>query len=277
MYLTTGGCESCSVKAFGLSIATSYAFDWAGDVGDATGKYGAAHYGAHAAVGCVTSAAGGGKCGAGALSAVAGLAGTQIGGIIQAGTAGRFATAVVAGGVGSRLAGGSFIDGAATAAYGFLFNECAHTRACGSGGRDGYSGSSSVTDASGRLVMGGDGKPVLTPEGIDLGSFAQAGRSAGPIDLTLDLLKFDRGASWDLQRLEGSFQLRYIDAATVAIGVHAASAGIPLSVSLTIQNFVARTSVYAPGTVMDSQYRNLPVRNVVNTQVGYDLVRSGRF
>jgi RHS repeat-associated protein len=123
-YLTTG-CESCSVKAFGLSIATSYAFQGAGDVGEASGSY-VTHYAAHAAVGCVSSVAGGGQCGAGALSAVAGLAGEQIGGAIGAGTAGRFATSVVAGGIASRLAGGSFMDGAQTAAYGYLFNELLH-------------------------------------------------------------------------------------------------------------------------------------------------------
>lgn len=129
-YITTGS-DSSAIKAFGLSIGTSYAFEWAGDVGEG-GKYGAGHYAAHAAVGCASSVAGGGKCGAGALSAMAGLAGTQFGSIAGGTTAGRFAYAAVAGGVASKLAGGSFIDGAQTAAYGFLFNECAHTRACGS-------------------------------------------------------------------------------------------------------------------------------------------------
>jgi RHS repeat-associated protein len=130
-YLMTG-CESCSVKAFGRSIATSYAFKGAGDVGDGvdaegvSNQYGVGHYAAHAAVGCVSSAASGGQCGAGALSAVAGLAGEQIGGAIGAGTAGRFATSVVAGGIASRLAGGSFMDGAQTAAYGYLFNCMRH-------------------------------------------------------------------------------------------------------------------------------------------------------
>jgi hypothetical protein len=124
-YLTTGGCESCSVKAFGLSIATSYAFQAAGTAAEGS-EYGVGHYASHAAVGCASSVDGGGKCGAGALSAVAGLAGTQIGGAIGASTAGRFATSVIAGGVASRLAGGSFIDGAQTAAYGYLFNFLAH-------------------------------------------------------------------------------------------------------------------------------------------------------
>jgi hypothetical protein len=98
----------------------------AGDVGTGGNEYGTSHYAAHAAVGCASSVAGGGKCGAGALSAVAGLGATQFGGIAGGTTAGRFAYAAVAGGVASRLAGGSFIDGAQTAAYGFLFNCLGH-------------------------------------------------------------------------------------------------------------------------------------------------------
>ena len=124
-YLVTGGCESCSVKAFGLSLGTAYAFDAAGTAAQGS-EYGVGHYASHAAVGCVSSVAGGGQCGAGALSAMAGLAGTQFGEVIGAGTAGRFATSVVAGGIGSSLAGGSFMDGAQTAAYGYLFNSLAH-------------------------------------------------------------------------------------------------------------------------------------------------------
>ncbi len=91
------------------------------------------------------------------------------------------------------------------------------------------------------------------------------------------LYDFDRGGRWDLQRLQGYFNPRYIDAATVAIGVYAASAEMSISDILSVQNFVARNSVYAPGTVMDSTYTHLPARNVTNTQVGYDLVKSGRY
>jgi RHS repeat-associated protein len=135
-YLTTG-CESCSVKAFGLSLGTAYAFQAAGDVGQGANEYGAGHYAAHAAVGCASSVAGGGQCGAGALSAVAGLAGTQIGAGIEI-TGGRFATAVIAGGVASRLAGGSFIDGAQTAAYGYLFNHLSHWAELAAYGREAH-------------------------------------------------------------------------------------------------------------------------------------------
>lgn len=83
-----------------------------------------ARYAAHAAAGCVTSAAGGGSCGQGAVSAVFGKYSTnQIGSstLISGDIAKGVATAV-AGGVGSVIAGGKFENGAVTAGYGYLFN-----------------------------------------------------------------------------------------------------------------------------------------------------------
>jgi hypothetical protein len=96
------------------------------------------------------------------------------------------------------------------------------------------------------LVIGGDQKPVLMPMGTDMEFFANAGRSPQlPADLLLDVKKFLYG-SWDLQRQGNNFESRYIDAASVAIGVHAAAAGILLNVSLSAQNYFARNSTYAP-------------------------------
>ncbi len=86
-----------------------------------------ARYAAHAAAGCVTSAAGGGSCGQGAVSAVFGKYTTnQIGSstLISGDIAKGVATAV-AGGVGSMIAGGKFENGAVTAGYGYLFNNLA--------------------------------------------------------------------------------------------------------------------------------------------------------
>jgi RHS repeat-associated protein len=84
-----------------------------------TGQYVAAH----AAGGCITSVAGGGACGSGAASAAFGKFTTIAIGDVQ----GDFAKGVastVAGGVGSVIAGGKFENGAVTAAYGYLFNNC---------------------------------------------------------------------------------------------------------------------------------------------------------
>ena len=79
-------------------------------------------YLAHAAVGCVSSVAGGGKCGSGAASAVFGKFATNATrglGSVEA----HFVATVVAGGVGSVIAGDKFENGAKTAAYGYLYNE----------------------------------------------------------------------------------------------------------------------------------------------------------
>ena len=93
-------------------------FEWAGGVGaSAAGEYSAAHFGAHALAGCASSAIGGGDCGQGALSAVAGKAGTWA-------SNGNMAITVVAGGVTSALGGGKFANGAMTSAYGYMFNMC---------------------------------------------------------------------------------------------------------------------------------------------------------
>jgi RHS repeat-associated protein len=128
-FLTTGSANEAT-RAGLISLGTAYAFEWAGDYAEVNGGAGsAAGYAAHAGVGCVSSVASGGSCGAGALSAVVGYGATDLtsgyGNSIGA-TAGRFLVTVVAGGVASRIAGGSFTDGAQTAAYGYLFNALKH-------------------------------------------------------------------------------------------------------------------------------------------------------
>ncbi|MEI8326009.1 MAG: hypothetical protein WCH44_11715 [Betaproteobacteria bacterium] len=94
--------------------------------------------------------------------------------------------------------------------------------------------------------------------------------------LDLDLLTSSWGINWGQTPITPITPIT-LDAATVAIGVYAASAEMSISGILSVQNFVARNSVYAPGTVMDSTYTHLPARNITNTQVGYDLVKSGRY
>jgi RHS repeat-associated protein len=84
-----------------------------------TGQYVAAH----AAGGCITSVAGGGQCGPGALSAAFGKFTTLKTQDWGPGVA-QFTASVVAGGVGSVIGGGKFENGAITAAYAYLFNNC---------------------------------------------------------------------------------------------------------------------------------------------------------
>lgn len=77
-------------------------------------------YLAHAAAGCISSAASGGDCGSGAASAIFGKFAANNISFENAVANGIAAT--VAGGVGSVIAGGKFENGAATAAFGYLFN-----------------------------------------------------------------------------------------------------------------------------------------------------------
>jgi len=57
--------------------------------------------------------------------------------------------------------------------------------------------------------------------------------------------------------------------------MYAETAGITRNHILLIENIIARKSVYKEGTPMDSTYKHLPVRNVTNTDIGMQLVRSG--
>lgn len=81
---------------------------------------------AHAAGGCITSVAGGGSCGSGAASAAFGKYTTiAIGSSsVLSGDLAKGIASSVAGGVGSVIAGGKFENGATTAAFGYLFNNC---------------------------------------------------------------------------------------------------------------------------------------------------------
>lgn len=82
--------------------------------------YYVANVAGHAVVGCATSAAEGGKCRSGALSAGFGaIVGPYT---VPAEGARGLASAVVAGGIGAKLGGGKFENGAVTAAFGHLYN-----------------------------------------------------------------------------------------------------------------------------------------------------------
>ena len=225
----------------------------------------------HAGAGCLSSVAGGGSCKSGAISGALGEAGLNI---KTEGIALGAVKGAMLGGIGSKLAGGKFADGAQTGAFGYLFNECMHTKACGFGGTESYSGSDPLLDKSGRVVSGGDGKPVLMPMGTNMEAFAKDASIS-------DLGKFSRGGSWDLQtqsslRSPGeNFEQRYIDAATVAIGVHAAAAGIPLNVSLGMQNINAGSyrNSYTDKFPLSDDFTRLPLRNIQNTKIGYGLYK----
>lgn len=115
---------------------TAGAFVEAGDFLNAQGAFsGGTNFGehgwesvaVHGVVGCVTTMAGGGKCGQGALSASFSQSVTAFGPeSINGMDAQSIVAHVVAGGTASVLGGGTFANGAETAAFGYLFNYLGH-------------------------------------------------------------------------------------------------------------------------------------------------------
>jgi HNH endonuclease len=75
----------------------------------------------HALIGCASTAASGGKCGAGAL---AGAVTSAAGPIINGHGLGSLVANTVLGGLASVAGGGKFANGALTGAFGYLFNAC---------------------------------------------------------------------------------------------------------------------------------------------------------
>lgn len=109
-------------------------------------------------------------------------------------------------------------------------------------------------------------------------AYSQLSEEAGSGVMAYDLSKFNRGNSWDLQRLNGGqFDSRFVDGATVAIGVYAESANIDINHLLAIQDVVAMSSHNPPDTQYDPVFTHLPIRNVRNTEIGYALVKRGLF
>ena len=83
----------------------------------------------HGVVGCVTSVAGGGRCGPGAMAAAFSKFATVNGFVGQDVVSGTITSAIV-GGTASVLGGGKFANGATTGAFGYLFNCLNHPGVC---------------------------------------------------------------------------------------------------------------------------------------------------
>lgn len=128
----SGAIASGNVKGALQGAFTAGMFFGAGTVISENNWGTAAGVTAHAVVGCVTSEASGGQCGAGALSAgfSKAMSGTDF---MQSTIAdgdrltGSVVNAVV-GGTASVLGGGKFENGAVTGAFSYLFNDAAHPR-----------------------------------------------------------------------------------------------------------------------------------------------------
>ncbi len=135
-----------------------------------------------------------------------------------------------------------------------------------------------MTDDHGNVVMDARGGPALMPVGFTAQQFVASGEKMKdyPVEARVDLSKFKQGGPWDLQRLNGKFDSRFTDGATIAIGLYASAAGIPFKSLMTIQNdYAAIMSTWKTGTPMDQTWTHLPIRNVTNTAIGYRLYENG--
>lgn len=156
-----------------------------------------------------------------------------------------------------------------------------------------------IDDANG-AVQDAQGRSMLRPAGLDPHMFVNQGAldrrlyeillrysyggpagSGGGVAVLehqlFELAKFRQGGEWDAQRIGGHFHAEFVDYATVAIGLYAASSGMRRAEILGIQNDYARLrSRYSTGTLMDRNYTHLPARNVANTETGFKLIETGR-
>jgi RHS repeat-associated protein len=122
----TSGSLSMALKAGIIAGATAVAFNAVGDITTHNPAFGTPKFfgnvAGHALVGCASSAASGGKCGPGALSAaVTAFAGPLING--KTFSIGSLLLNTTLGGLASVAGGGKFANGAVTAAFGYLFNQ----------------------------------------------------------------------------------------------------------------------------------------------------------
>ena len=135
-------------------------------------------------------------------------------------------------------------------------------------------------DGSGQRIAGPSGQDLQIPLGFNTQDVLAVAKTAPLYDLKgqyRNLAKFRQGGEWDLQRLSGKFDDRYIDSATALIGAYAAGTGMGESDILAIESaYALANSKWPPGTPMSREYPSLPERNVVNTRLGYQLVASGR-
>jgi RHS repeat-associated protein len=135
----SGGNLGTMLRAGAIAGATAFAFNVVGSATNAvagydpsgphiTPQFGTPEYAfnvaGHAGVGCLTSVASGGSCQSGALSGAAGAAASPL---IPGNLIGGTAVSGVVGGLASVAGGGKFENGAVTAAFGYLFNQAAHS------------------------------------------------------------------------------------------------------------------------------------------------------
>lgn len=139
-------------------------------------------------------------------------------------------------------------------------------------------------DEDGNVLQGGSGKVLAFPSHLPPQFFVERGHRLRhyPAEalltlLALDLAKFGQWREWDAQRHDGQFVDKWVDYATVAIGLYAAAAGMPEAWILNVQNEYAKRFSDFGNAERDPVYRHLRRENVWNTRLGYELYRTGRF
>jgi hypothetical protein len=152
-----------------------------------------------------------------------------------------------------------------------------------------------LLDTRGNPITDAQGNPLLRPADMPPEMFVSEGQairdkfnaalkqdsglllSQAIAELFDKLRQFGQGGVWDAQRIQGLAVDEYRDYATIAIGLFAAAAGLPIQIALQIQNVYAFIwSNFDPQEQKDEVYTNLPKRNVRNTEIGYELYESGR-
>ena len=136
-----GGKLGQVLKAAVIAGAQALAFDAVAGVTGHNPAFGTLEYfenvAGHAAVGCVSAVASGGKCGPGALSAAVPAAAAPLVADVTQNAPDKFTRTIegsaasgVLGGLASVAGGGKFADGAVTGAFGYLFNACGGPHGC---------------------------------------------------------------------------------------------------------------------------------------------------
>jgi RHS repeat-associated protein len=137
------------------------------------------------------------------------------------------------------------------------------------------------TDDAGNVQFDLNRVAIQRPDGWDPHFFTGAGARIGLSPLAFQALatKFHQGGPWDAQRagiLPGGRPTRseFKSGSNVFIGLFAAAAGIPETVTLSITNDYAavKSGFIEP---LDPDYTFLPARLVNNIQMGYDLQQTG--
>jgi hypothetical protein len=149
-----------------------------------------------------------------------------------------------------------------------------------------------VVDSHGEPILDAEGNPLLRPDDKPPEMFVREGLAArsaffgltrlGAVSLAVAMFveraaEFGQGGPWDAQRINGQNVDEYRDYATIAIGLYMAAALVPIEIALLVENEYARGhSEFDRDEPKDAVYTYLPKRNVRNTEIGYELYRSGR-